>query len=312
LILRFATYFILGIFTGKMKEKMKQKTIRSMKLPPGWYPRDAAEIDGYLGACLGKREGRSNAVIAPHAGWFFSGKAAALALSALRIDADTVIVAGGHLPAGAPILFAEEDAVSTPLGDITIDGELRFTVKTNLSQAGLHYAPDTYTDNTVEVLLPAVHRFFPNAQLLWLRLGSSIKAAEAGRLIARSAESLGRKVVIAGSTDLTHYGPSYDFCPKGRGKAALEWVKTVNDRRFIEAVISGAALDVVLERAVTERSACSPGAVLCALGFATETHGVEGGTAPSAKLLAYSTSADVTGTGQNADSFVGYTAIDLN
>jgi AmmeMemoRadiSam system protein B len=292
---------------------MNKNAIRGMKLPPGWYPHDAAEIDGYLGAYLDKREGRANAVIAPHAGWFFSGKAAALALSALRIAADTVIVAGGHLPAGAPILFAEEDAVSTPLGDIMIDGEFRSAVKTNLSQAGLYCASDVYTDNTVEVLLPAVHRFFPNARILWLRLGASISSAEVGRVIARSAASLGRKVVIAGSTDLTHYGYAYDFCPKGSGKAALEWVKNVNDRRFIEAVISGATEEAILERAVTERSACSPGAVLCALGFARETHKIESGDAPPpAKLLAYLTSADVTGIDQNTASFVGYAAIDLN
>ncbi|MDR0662686.1 MAG: AmmeMemoRadiSam system protein B [Spirochaetaceae bacterium] len=287
--------------------EMKEKAIRRMRLPPGWYPRNAAEIDGYLCDCLDKREGGANAVIAPHAGWFFSGKLAALALSRLRKDADTVIVSGGHLGAEAPVMFAEEDAICTPLGEMPVDGELRSVVKRNLLQAGLCCAPDNYTDNTVEVLLPAVHRLFPKASILWLRLGSGMRAAEAGRLIARAAASLGRNVVMAGSTDLTHYGPSYNFCPKGRGNAALEWVKTVNDRRFIEALTSGATEDIILERAVTERSACSAGAVLCALGFASETRGA----ATSARLLAYSTSADVTGMPSASDSFVGYAAVEV-
>jgi AmmeMemoRadiSam system protein B len=118
---------------------------------------------------------------------------------------------------------------------------------------------------------------------------------------------------MAGSTDLTHYGPSYDFCPKGRGKAAIEWVKNVNDRRFIEAVTSGVPEDVILERAVTENSACSAGAVLCAAGFASETRVAGSVTSlPPAKLLAYSTSADVSGTSTNADSFVGYAAIEFS
>jgi AmmeMemoRadiSam system protein B len=291
---------------------MKEKTTRRMMMPPGWYPRDAAEIDGYLGDFLGKREGGANAVIAPHAGWFFSGQIAALALSALRKDADTVIVSGGHLPAEAPVLFAEEDAVCTPLGELPVDGELRSAVKKKLLQAGIPCAADSYTDNTVEVLLPAVHRLFPRASVLWLRLGACMRAGEAGRLIASAAALLNRKAVMAGSTDLTHYGPSYNFYPKGRGKAALEWVKNINDRRFIEAVTSGAPEDVILERAVTENSACSAGAVLCAAAFASEIRVAGGVTAPqSAKLLAYSTSADVRGDSANADSFVGYAAIEF-
>jgi AmmeMemoRadiSam system protein B len=289
---------------------MKEKTIRKMMLPSGWYPRNAAEIDGYLGDYLEENADFCHTVISPHAGWFFSGRIAALALSVLRRDAGTVIVAGGHLPAEAPVLFAEEDAVCTPLGEMPVDCELRAIVKRDFSQAGMRCAPDNYADNTVEVLLPAVRRFFPAARLLWLRLGSGIKAALAGRLLARAAASLGRTVVLAGSTDLTHYGPAYNFCPKGLGNAALEWVKTVNDLRFIEAVISGAAADIsgaeemILERAIAEKSACSVGAVLCAVGFASELRGAVCG---DARLLAYSTSVEASG--EDAGSFVGYAAM---
>jgi AmmeMemoRadiSam system protein B len=299
--------------------KLRKKMIRKMMLPEGWYPQSASEVDLYLSGYPAETECPVRTVIAPHAGWFFSGRIAGRALSSLRRDAGTVIVAGGHLPAAAHVLFAEEDAVCTPLGEIAMDSELRALVKTSFCGAGLHCAPDNYPDNTVEVLLPAVRRLFPEARLLWLRLGADIKAAEAGRLIARAALSLGRNVVLAGSTDLTHYGPAYNFCPRGRGKAALDWVKTVNDRRFIEVVISGAAASgtdsaaaMILERAVTEKSACSVGAVLCALGFDSEIRNAEGrAKTPPAALLAYSTSADVPGaqSGENTASFVGYAAI---
>ena len=280
-----------------------------MKLPAGWYPRDAEAIDGYLGGFAAGR-GLAEAVIAPHAGWFFSGKIAAKALSALRQDADLVVVAGGHLPPGHPALFAEEDAACTPLGELPIDREMRSLVKDQFLRAGLSRGSDNYTDNTVEVLLPAVHRFFPGASLLWLRLGADIRAVEAGALIYRAAAALGRRAVIAGSTDLTHYGPAYGFCPRGRGKAALDWVKTVNDRRFIEAVLSG-DVEAVVERALTEHSACSVGAVLCAMGFAA---GETRASAPG-RLLDYSTSADARdgwdAADAEADAFVGYAAIEL-
>jgi AmmeMemoRadiSam system protein B len=286
-----------------------------MRLPSGWYPHSAETIDRYLSGFLAERNGGARAVIAPHAGWFFSGKVAGKALSALCRDAGVVVIAGGHLPAGHPVLFAGEDAVCTPLGDIPIDRELRSLVKDEFFHAGLDCAIDNYTDNTVEVLLPAVRRFFPGASLLWLRIGADERALESGALIARAAASLGRNVVVAGSTDLTHYGPAYGFCPKGSGKAALDWVKTVNDRRFIEAVLSGCA-EAVIERAWKECSACSAGAVLCAMGFAAETRvaGTDGGA--KSRLLEYTTSADIQeklggGFGDDTDSFVGYAAMEL-
>jgi AmmeMemoRadiSam system protein B len=289
-----------------------------MKLPSGWYPRGAEAINEYLRGFLDDRDGKARSVLAPHAGWFFSGKIAARALAALRQDAAVVIVAGGHLPAKAPVLFAEEDAAATPSGEIVIDADFRASVKKELSLAGIDCAADRYAgmyaDNTVEVLLPAVRCFFPKARLLWLRAGADERAFDAGVLIARAAAALGRSAVMLASSDLTHYGPNYDFCPKGLGKPALEWVKTVNDRRFIEAVLSGSP-ELVLERAAKEQSACSAGAVLCGMGFAAEMRGLEGGKeCPAARLLAYGTSVDayaLAGSGGGQDSFVGYAAISL-
>ncbi|MDR2803198.1 MAG: AmmeMemoRadiSam system protein B [Treponema sp.] len=293
---------------------------RKMRLPAGWYPQSGEEIDEYLRDSFDKKSSGANAVIAPHAGWFFSGKIAGIAVSSLRSDADTIIVAGGHLPAGSPILFAEEDVVCTPIGEIKIDGELRSLVKKELECTGMEFSADKYTDNTVEALLPAVHRFFPKARILWLRLGADKLAFAIGGLIARAAASLNRTAVMIGSTDLTHYGPNYDFYPKGLGEPAIEWVKDVNDRRFIEAVIAGGEssednIDEVLERALNEKSACSAGAVLCAMGFNAQIRETMNVTeAPEAKLLAYTTSADilqksVSRDRAGLDSFVGYAAI---
>jgi AmmeMemoRadiSam system protein B len=293
-----------------------------MKLPAGWYPRDAKTIEEYLKDAVAERTGNARAVIAPHAGWFFSGKIAATAFSALdrsmndksmEGEAGTVVIAGGHLPAGYPALFAEEDAAATPLGDMPIDGELRSVVLREFEKAGIRCAADSYTDNTVETLLPMAKRFFPSARLLWLRLGADARAADAGTLIARAAEALNRRTVLVGSTDLTHYGPDYGFCPKGLGEQAVEWVKNVNDRRFIEAVVSGDAR-AVLERAQNERSACSAGAVLCAMAFSSRAacppKGAGGGQ--PARLLACTTSADAASSHGGADSsFVGYAAIAL-
>jgi len=272
---------------------------RESCLPPGWYPRNPDEIKRFLASFaesggVNDTAGSVSAAIAPHAGWFYSGKIAARAASALDRKADTAVVIGGHLPDGYPPLFAMEDAVNTPLGAMTIDAELRETLYKEIKGR-----PDQYPDNTVEVLLPMVRFFMPDAQLLWVRLPAEMSSFDAGKALAAAAKELGRNIAVLASTDLTHYGPNYGYAPKGCGPQALKWVKEVNDRKFIEAVEAGIP-PLVLERAESDLSSCSAGAVLGAMGYAAAIN------AGPARLLEYGTSADATA--EIPDSFVGYAA----
>jgi AmmeMemoRadiSam system protein B len=295
--------------------------LRSLCLPPGWYPRDPSKIREFLetkAEALQKTAGlkppcRITAAVSPHAGWFYSGALSVMAVASLAAGGapNTVAVIGGHLPKDMPALFALEDAADTPLGPLEIDAELREALVKNF-QAGVKAAEDRYQDNTVEVLLPMVKHFFPEARLLWVRFPADIRSFDAGKILARTAAALGRSLLVLGSTDLTHYGANYGFSPNGYGRKALEWVKNVNDKRFIDAVEAGDP-GLALERAEGERSACSAGAVLGVMGFAEEMRVVEKQSAASGsagKLLSYGTSADVSmdDEGSLPDSFVGYGA----
>ena len=271
--------------------------LRESSLPAGWYPREKDKVEDFLKAYF-QSSASAISVMAPHAGWYFSGSLAARAISSLDSRAQTVVVIGGHLPAGMPILAAAEDGVRTPLGTMIIDKELRAEFAGQVSTES-----DRYNDNTVEVLLPMVHYFFPNAQLLWLRFPSEISSFEAGKTLFKTADSLNRKAVLIASADLTHYGANYGFAPKGSGKQALDWVKNVNDAGFIKAVLSGDP-DQVLKRAENDRSTCSAGSVLGALAFALS------GSTMQARLLEYGTSADAEGN-TAPQSFVGYAAMSM-
>ena len=283
--------------------------LREPCLPPGWYPRDKGAIKEFLepivkpAANSSQTSGRKAvpAAVAPHAGWYYSGIPAAMAVSVLDPAAETVVVIGGHLPGGMPVLSAPEDGVKTPLGTIKIDRELR-----ELFEKQVKTRPDNYADNTVEVLLPMVHFLFPRSDLLWLRFPGELSSFDAGKLLAECAASLRRRIAVLASTDLTHYGRNYGFSPKGSGKPALDWVKKVNDAAFINAVLEGNP-ESVLERALEDSSACSAGAVLGTMGFTAS------GGKVNARLLDYRTSADMgRDSGESIpDSFVGYAAISL-
>jgi len=267
--------------------------IRDYSLPAGWFPREKTAVSAFLSEIKADLQNKTRAAISPHAGWTYSGKIAALGAANLESNADTVVVLGGHLNAGTPPLFAMEDAVRTPFGYMKIDASLRQNLLKELGGA-----EDRYRDNTIEVLLPMVHYFFPEAQLLWLRLPAEISSYESGKIIAQIGEKLGRNVNVLASTDLTHYGENYGFSPKGRGEKALSWMRDVNDAAFIKAVESGDSEDV-LRRAQCDSSSCSAGAVLGAMGFA------DCAKLGKARLLEYGTSVS---SDDIPDSFVGYAA----
>jgi len=272
--------------------------IRDYSLPAGWFPREKADVGAFLSEFdISDRKKTASAAIAPHAGWYYSGRTAALAVSSLSPNAQTIVVIGGHLQSGSPPLFAMEDAVKTPFGAMEIDLDLRSMLVNKLSGK-----EDRYRDNTVEVLLPMVHYFFPDAKLIWMRLGEDIDSFEKGKIISQTAAQLNININVLASTDLTHYGVNYGFMPKGSGEKALTWMRGVNDAAFIKAVESGSAQEVLC-RAQKDSSSCSAGAVLGAMGYA----GAEG--LKPARLLEYSTSADVNPDGGIPDSFVGYAAL---
>jgi AmmeMemoRadiSam system protein B len=275
-------------------------TVRKRVLPEGWYPQTESAASDDLNALFEHASrfnapgaGKAVSAVAPHASWYFSGAIAAAAAAALRRDAETVIVFGGHLSERDKPLVALEDGFSTPLGMLESDLELRDRIVSRFD-----FRTDSQPDNTVEILLPIVKRLFPHARAVWMRMPASIEAYRIGAAAAEIAVEIGRVVVAVGSTDLTHYGPNYGFTPKGAGEPALRWVREINDRRFIDALLGGDA-ETAVKRAVAEGSACSPGGAAAALGFAHQNKATAG------RLIAYATSAERS----PSSSFVGYAAL---
>jgi len=82
------------------------------------------------------------AVVAPHAGWYFSGDLAAKAVWSLR-DCDTVVILGGHLRRGDPLLFAEEGRFDCTVREAENDVQLLDALMSELKSVGIEeIAPD--------------------------------------------------------------------------------------------------------------------------------------------------------------------------
>lgn len=273
--------------------------VRPRMLSSGWYPGSGsgcrAEIEKFIAGVTPLEAGvRPLGGLVPHAGWYFSGRLAARVffLTAQAVQPEVVVLFGGHLPGGPPLLVTDE-AWETPLGEIPLATEFYGPLKTRLT-----LKPEYPGDNTIEVNLPFVKYFFPQARLLALRAPQTPEAVRLGEAVAEVAGELKVTVLLFGSADLTHYGPNYGWAPQGYGPAAVTWVKEVNDRRFLEAVLR---LDPLGALAAADRdlSSCSAGAPAAAMAGARKLG------ATRALLVDYYTSYDVL----PGDSFVGYAGV---
>ena len=110
-----------------------------------------------------------------------------------------------------------------------------------------------------------------------------------------AAKDLNQTILFFGSADLTHYGPNYGWAPKGYGPDAVKWVKEVNDKQFMDAVLKLDAKTAV-DLANRDQSSCSAGASAAAIAAARKLG------ATKALLVDYYTSYDI----MPGDSFVGY------
>ncbi|MEW6348820.1 MAG: AmmeMemoRadiSam system protein B [Thermodesulfobacteriota bacterium] len=269
-------------------------------LPSGWYPASARECARDIEEFLQGFEvlpGNWIGGIAPHAGWYFSGRAAARLLRTLSScgPVDRVIVYGGHLPGDESPIVYTEDSWETPFGHMPMDLDL----SEELIGAGEAVAaPGGFADNTVEVLLPFVRHFYPEALLVAVHSPSSERAVKLGLAVQAIVARQNLRAAYVGSADLTHYGPNYGFTSKGSGSGAVQWVKEENDRSLIDKALAMDAAGVIKD-ARTRKNTCSAGPIASVIVSAGR-HGVESGT-----LLEYYTSYDIAPN----SSFVGYAAI---
>lgn len=279
--------------------------VRPATLAGSWYPGTAAECQRkILEFTRHEKEPESTQKqpvggIVPHAGWFFSGQIACRVIAAVCRDKvpDLVAIFGMHMHSQSRPLLMGAGSCATPLGPLDIDAQVTEALSEQLGLPAK--APDRFpADNTIELQLPFIKHFAPDAQIVVLGVPPAPVALTIGQAVAKVARQFGRRLRVLGSTDLTHYGPNYGFAPKGRGPKAHHWVVQENDRAVIDAMLAMDA-DQVLAIARKQQNACCAGAVAAAVAA-----GYQMGAGP-ARQTEYASSYDR----HPDDSFVGYVGI---
>ena len=237
--------------------------------------------------------------VVPHAGWIYSGPTAAKVFAALKAaNPQTFVLFGAvHRPRGRVPTAFPEGVWETPLGEAEVDAELLAAVR----DAGIEVsAQDQAGEHSIEVQVPMIQVLSPDAKILPIAAPHDPGAAEAGQRIGKALAASDRRVVVVGSTDLTHYGMGYHGAHHGPLRKAMPWMRK-NDERMV-ALIEKLDAESVVDEGTEHENACGAGAVAAAIAAARELGAKRG------RALEYTTSADVMGD-LDGDRAVGYLAV---
>ena len=263
-----------------------QTAIRKPAVAGQFYPGDPealrAAIDAYLVTARPPSAARPIALVAPHAGYVFSGQIAADAYrQAQPFEYDTVVILGpNHTEPGFDgIALFEGRGFRTPLGVAEID--------TGLAAALVRADPDvTWRDRVharehgIEVHVPFVQRLFPSATILPIVV-STLDPARLDRFGRALATVLaGRAALIVASSDLSHYPAAADA--RRIDRATLDAVASL-DPAAVRRTVAAARHSGVAELVT---GACGEAPILAALAA------VRAMGAARARIVSYANSAD--------------------
>jgi AmmeMemoRadiSam system protein B len=254
------------------------------KLGPGKLPEEIGNLESTI---LG--------LVAPHAGYIYSGATAAhsyFELSQEKMPDVFILLGPNHTPLGSGISLMKSGVWKTPLGDVSIDSDAAEAIL-NADEENIIDAESTghQSEHSIEVQLPFLQflygdtfRFVPISMML-----QDVRTAkDVGQAIAQGLKNSGKNAVIIASTDFSHYEPHETAQDKDR--KAIDAILDLNEEKLYDTVSS---LNI---------SMCGYGPVMAML-TATKLLG-----AKEAKLLSYTTSGDTSG---NYNQVVGYAAIEI-
>ena len=278
--------------------------VREAAVAGSFYPSDPKALSAMIDDLLARVSGppvtdQILAVVAPHAGYEYSGSVAAYTYAALkgRKFSRVVVIAPSHHVGFDFTSIYEGDAYATPLGNVPVDKAfarqlVKMSSTMQLSAQG-HDPTSAGGEHAIEVELPWLQTVLGDFELVPIVMGDqSYESSRAlGVALAKLIKSEGKEgdTLVLASSDLSHFHP-YDDAEKIDHKtlnALNAWDYFSMSRNFQSRVWE----------------ACG-GAPIVATMIYAERMG-----ANQARVLKYENSGDVTGdhsrvVGYSADVFV--------
>jgi MEMO1 family protein len=182
-----------------------------------WYPDNKDKLINMVKSYLEnvkppKKKGEIIAVIAPHAGFEYSGQAAAYSFKSLKNqEVDRVIVlAPSHYSRFRGLSILRTDYYKTPLGLIRIDVDICDRL---LEEKLINTDPYAHKkEHSLENMLPWLQLTINDFKLVPIIVGS-LHMEDYKNLASVVKRCIGSKTIIVVSSDFTHYGIYFNYNP---------------------------------------------------------------------------------------------------
>jgi len=189
---------------------MRSANVRRPAVAGLFYPADpralAREVERLLAQSTAAPAPPPKAIIAPHAGYIYSGSVAASAYTRLRAARDTirrvVLLGPAHRVWFHGLALPSTQYFESPLGRVPLDAQALERI-VDLPQVTVNDRAHA-EEHSLEVHLPFLQTLFADFALVPLVVGQA-DAAEVGEVIERLWG--GPETLIVVSSDLSHYHP---------------------------------------------------------------------------------------------------------
>jgi len=186
-------------------------TIRQPAVAGTFYPRDRdllwKTVDDLLAGARSTHHEKIRAVIAPHAGYSYSGAVAAMAFAGLKGLRDRierlVVIGPAHFVHLHGIAAPAASAFRTPLGDVPVDTAAIAEIA-HMPQVAVDDQPHA-PEHALEVELPFLQATLGAVPIVPLLVGST-RAEEVAQILNRLWDA---RTLVVVSSDLSHYN-SYE------------------------------------------------------------------------------------------------------
>ena len=173
-----------------------------------FYPDDDAALAAEVAARLGPTSStRALALVAPHAGYMYSGSIAAQTWAKIDVPARVILLCPNHTGLGVRQSMWSGGGWRMPGATLPIDDELRDAL---LASTSLELDTAAHLrEHAIEVHLPMLAARRPDARIVPICLARlDVRECHAlGEGIARMIEEIGEPVLVVASTDMSHYVP---------------------------------------------------------------------------------------------------------
>lgn len=298
---RVIVFWILVICSVSMLMAEPEVRVRPSALAGTWYPGDSRELADYVDGLLEAAEPAAQelpirALIAPHAGYRFSGATAAevFALVRGREFKRVILLAPSHHSGFRGLSIADVDAYQTPLGAVPLDepavAELR---RSDLVSAD----PVAHVrEHAIEIELPMLQRALqPGWRLVPVLVGQMQQEDyETAAVLLRPLADEDSLLLV--SSDFTHFGPRFGYMPFPLDAETPAKIKALDDGA-IERILRSDAPGFLDYQSDTGITICG------ARPLALLLHLLPADAAIT--RIAYTTSGELTGDWGNSVSYVG-------